>query len=84
MNPEETRTLIKSTENLNTSFLGYRESQLGIEENIGLTDNYRLTHVLDTGPTGYGKTPINVLENALLRRGHENNTGVASLSSGHS
>jgi hypothetical protein len=32
MNPEETRTLIKSTENLNTSFLGYRESQLGIEE----------------------------------------------------
>jgi hypothetical protein len=58
MNPEETRTLIKSTENLNTSFLGYRESQLGIEENIELTDNYRLTHVLDTGPTGYGKTQI--------------------------
>ena len=58
MNPEETRTLIKSTENLNTSFLGYRESQLGIEENIGLTDNYRLTHVLNTGPTGYGKTQL--------------------------
>jgi hypothetical protein len=58
MNPEETRTLIESTENLTTTYLGYRESQLGVEENVGLNDNYRMTHVLNIGPTGYGKSQL--------------------------
>jgi len=58
MNPEETRTLIESTENLDTTYLGYRESQLGVEENVGLDDEYRHTHALNIGPTGYGKTQL--------------------------
>ncbi|RJX51906.1 type IV secretory system conjugative DNA transfer family protein [Halonotius pteroides] len=58
MNPEETRTLIESTETLDTTYLGYRESQLGVEENVGLSDDYRMTHVLNIGPTGYGKSQL--------------------------
>jgi len=58
MNPEETRSLIESTENLNTTYLGSRESQLGVEENVGLSDEYRMTHVLNIGPTGYGKSQL--------------------------
>ena len=55
---EETRKLIESTENLKTTYLGTRESQLGVEENIGLPDENRLTHVLNIGPTGYGKSQL--------------------------
>jgi len=58
MNPEETRTLIESTESLNTTYLGFRESQLGVEENVGVKDDYRPTHVLNIGPTGYGKSQL--------------------------
>jgi hypothetical protein len=58
MNPEETRNLIKSTENLSTTYLGSRKSDLGVEENVGLSDDKRLTHVLNIGPTGYGKSQL--------------------------
>ncbi|SDX65655.1 type IV secretory system conjugative DNA transfer family protein [Halobellus clavatus] len=58
MNPEDTRTLIESTENLTTTYLGFRESQLGVEENVGVNDDYRPTHVLNIGPTGYGKSQL--------------------------
>ena len=58
MNPEETQTLIKSTADLATTYLGSRESNLGVEENIGLDDGKRLTHVLNVGPTGYGKSQL--------------------------
>jgi hypothetical protein len=58
MNSEDTRTLIESTENLKTTYLGTRESNLGVEENIGLPDENRLTHVLNIGPTGYGKSQL--------------------------
>jgi len=58
MNPEETRQLIESTENLDTTYLGTRESQLGVEENIGVDDDNLLTHVLNIGPTGYGKSQL--------------------------
>ncbi|MFB1064806.1 type IV secretory system conjugative DNA transfer family protein [Natrinema sp. H-ect4] len=58
MNPEEVQTLISSTENLSTTYLGSRESDLGVEENIGLSDDKRLTHVLNVGPTGYGKSQL--------------------------
>jgi len=56
--PEETQTLIESTADLNTTYLGSRESNLGVEENIGLNDGKRLTHVLNVGPTGYGKSQL--------------------------
>jgi len=58
MNPEEAQTLIESTAELNTTYLGSRESNLGVEENIGLQDDKRLTHILNLGPTGYGKTKL--------------------------
>jgi hypothetical protein len=56
--PEESQTLIESTENLQTTYLGSRQSNLGVEENIGLQDDKRLTHILNLGPTGYGKTKL--------------------------
>jgi hypothetical protein len=56
--PEESQTLIESTENLQTTYLGSRQSNLGVEENIGLQDSKRLTHILNLGPTGYGKTKL--------------------------
>jgi hypothetical protein len=58
MKPGDTRKLIESTENLDTTYLGTRESQLGVEENVGLKDDYRMTHVLNIGPTGYGKSQL--------------------------
>jgi len=58
MKPGETQTLIQSTADLNTTYLGSRESNLGVEENIGLNDEKRLTHVLNVGPTGYGKSQL--------------------------
>jgi hypothetical protein len=56
MKPEETRKLIETTEHINTTYIGTRTSQLGIEENIGIPDDKRLLHTLTLGPTGYGKT----------------------------
>ena len=58
MKPGKVKTLIESTENLQTTYLGTRKSQLGVEENIGLNDNKRLTHILNIGPTGYGKSQL--------------------------
>jgi len=58
MTPEEVKTLIQSTGDLNTTYLGSRQSDLGVEENIGLSDDKRLTHVLNIGPTGYGKSQL--------------------------
>jgi hypothetical protein len=53
MNPAEAQPPIHSTGELNITYLGSRESNLGVEENIGLSDDKRLTHVLNIGPTGY-------------------------------
>jgi hypothetical protein len=58
MNPEEVQNLISSTENLNTTYLGSRESDLGVEENVGLSDDKRFMHVLNIGPIGYGKSQL--------------------------
>lgn len=58
MTPENVRTVLQSTENLNQTYLGSRESVLGIEEHIGINDTDRLMHVLCTGPTGSGKTQL--------------------------
>lgn len=76
MNPEKTQTLIESTADLQTTYLGSRESNLGVEENIGLQDTKRLTHILNLGPTGYGKSQL-LLHVAL--QDAEKNHGLAIL-----
>jgi len=58
MNPEETRNVIKSTESLNTTYLGSRTSTLGVEEQVELGEDKRFTHALNIGPTGFGKSQL--------------------------
>lgn len=60
MNPSEAKQLIDRSGQLNTTYLGTHQSNLGVEENIGVNDQYRRTHVLNIGPTGYGKTQLMV------------------------
>lgn len=76
MKPEEVQTLIQSSKDLKTTYLGSRKSNLGIEENIGLSDDKRLTHVLNLGPTGYGKTQL--LLHIALQDAYKNN-GLAII-----
>ncbi|MDY6771111.1 MAG: type IV secretory system conjugative DNA transfer family protein, partial [Candidatus Nanohaloarchaea archaeon] len=64
MKPGETRDLITNSEDLETTYLGTCESRLGVEENVGLSDDKRMTHVLNVGPTGYGKSTL-MLHTAL-------------------
>ncbi|MCU4753443.1 TraM recognition domain-containing protein [Halobacteria archaeon AArc-curdl1] len=56
MKPEEVKTLVQNCSDLTTTYLGTRESRMGVEENIGISDEDRLTHVLGIGATGTGKT----------------------------
>jgi hypothetical protein len=58
MMPEEVQSLIENSDAFDTTFAGSRTSQLGVEENVGIPDDKRLIHVLNTGPTGYGKTQL--------------------------
>jgi len=58
MNPEETRKTIQNS--TTETLLGYRTSDLGVEQNIGIPDTKRLMHTLTIGPTGSGKTQIMV------------------------
>lgn len=58
MNDSDTRDLIETSENITTTYLGTRESQLGVEENVGIDDKNRMMHVLNIGPTGSGKTQM--------------------------
>lgn len=64
MTSAETRQVIHSAETVDETFLGSRESTLGITEHITLPDEARVTHVLNVGPTGYGKTQL-MLHTAL-------------------
>ncbi|RKD95638.1 type IV secretory system conjugative DNA transfer family protein [Halopiger aswanensis] len=59
MTPEEARKLIENS-GTGTTYVGTHTSILGVEENIGIPDDKRLLHVLNTGPTGYGKTQMMV------------------------
>lgn len=71
MKPGEAKNLIESTEDLNTTYLGTRESQLGVEENIGIDDEKRVLNTLNVGPIGYGKTQL--MAHAILQdiqKGH--------------
>jgi len=58
MNPEDVQNLIENSDEFTTTFLGSHTSTLGVEENVGIDDNKRDIHVLNTGPTGYGKTQL--------------------------
>lgn len=58
MKPEDVKDTIRSTEHLNTAYIGSRTSDLGIEENIGIDDEKRVLNVLNVGPIGYGKTQL--------------------------
>jgi hypothetical protein len=72
MTPEETRELIQESADSETTLLGSRTSQLGVEEQLGLRDEKRLTHVLNIGPTGYGKTQLlahTALQDAYKKHG---------------
>lgn len=71
MNSREARKQVRSTGNHGTTYLGSRRSRLGVEENIEISDNNRLSHVLNFGPTGYGKTKL-LLHVALqdAKKGH--------------
>lgn len=72
MNTEEAKNLVENSENLETTFVGTRTSNLGVEETVGIEDEARNTHVLSVGPTGYGKTQVMVhaaLQDAEKDRG---------------
>jgi DNA helicase HerA-like ATPase len=69
MTPEQVKQLIQNSGDLTTTYLGTRTSNFGIEENIELTDNQRLTHVLNIGPTGHGKSQL--LTHAALQDAHK-------------
>jgi DNA helicase HerA-like ATPase len=65
MNPEDVQELIKNISNLNTTYLGTRTSQLGVEENVGIDDEKRPLNVLNVGPIGFGKTQL--MAHAILQ-----------------
>ncbi|MFC4359278.1 type IV secretory system conjugative DNA transfer family protein [Halobium salinum] len=55
MKPEDTKLLVKSSKNSNTTYLGVRTDQ-GYESDIGIDDPQRLKHTLEIGATGTGKS----------------------------
>ena len=67
MNPEDARSRIQNRSG--KTFLGSRKSTLGVERDIGISDEKRLTHVLNLGPTGYGKTQL--LAQTALQDGYK-------------
>lgn len=58
MKPEDTKELIQNSKDLKRTVLGTRKSRLDVEETVAVDDNNRLTHVLNTGATGTGKTTL--------------------------
>ncbi|ELY83615.1 type IV secretory system conjugative DNA transfer family protein [Natrinema altunense] len=69
MNPEDVQNLIENSDEFTTTFLGSHTSTLGVEENVGIDDDKRDIHVLNTGPTGYGKTQLMI--HAALQDAHK-------------
>jgi len=70
--PEEVQNLIENSDAFTDTFVGTRTSDLGVEENVGIPDQQRRLHVLNTGPTGYGKTQLMIhaaLQDAYKSRG---------------
>ncbi|MFC6717189.1 type IV secretory system conjugative DNA transfer family protein [Natrialbaceae archaeon GCM10025810] len=72
MKPNQVQKLVENGDSFTTTFLGTHTSTLGVEENVGIPDDKRLIHVLNTGPTGYGKTQLMIhaaLQDAQKDRG---------------
>lgn len=57
---EETKSFIEASSDLQTTFIGTRKSDYGVDEDVGVQDSQRVTHVASIGPTGYGKTQLMV------------------------
>ncbi|MXR40082.1 type IV secretion system DNA-binding domain-containing protein [Halobaculum sp. WSA2] len=76
MKPGEAKQLIERTGQLQTTYLGSRTSTLGVEENVGIEDQYRRTHVLNIGATGGGKTQL--MTHAALQDAYKD-TGFAVI-----
>jgi len=71
MKPGKVQTLIESSENMDTTFLGTHTSTLGVEENIGIQDEKKVLNVVNVGPIGFGKTQL--MAHAILQdlyKGH--------------
>lgn len=58
MDTDQVKTLVANSGDLQSTFLGFHESSLGVEENVELGNDSRFMHVLNVGPTGYGKTQL--------------------------
>ena len=57
MTPEQLKTLIQNSGQLDELYLGTRTSRVhSIEENVTVSDANRAMHTLSIGPTGSGKT----------------------------
>ncbi len=69
MKPNQVQNLVENSDSFTTTFLGTHTSTLGVEENVGIPDQKRLIHVLNTGPTGYGKTQLMI--HAALQDAHK-------------
>ena len=72
MRPDDARELIENSQNIQTTYLGTKQSPMGVEENIGIPKIHRNTHVLSIGATGTGKTQAMVhaaLQDITSKRG---------------
>jgi len=56
MKPGDTKELVYNAENTKETYVGYRTSILGVEENISIKDQHRIKHCLTIGETGSGKS----------------------------
>lgn len=68
MTPEDVKNLIENSGNLTTTHVGYDKSRLGVEEQVGIENAHRDTHVFVNGPTGVGKSEN--MEKAALQDIH--------------
>jgi hypothetical protein len=58
MNAEDTRELLRDSQQYETTYLGVRTSILGKDHHIDIDDSDRLMHTAVIGPTGQGKTNL--------------------------
>ena len=56
MEPDKVQRQIQTAGSTDKTFLGTRQSDLGVEEHVSIPDDARLTHTLNIGPTGHGKS----------------------------
>ena len=72
MEPDKVQRQIQTAGSTDKTFLGTRQSDLGVEEHVSIPDDARLTHTLNIGPTGHGKSQLmthTALQDAQKGRG---------------